>query len=143
MATESTSMSAANAAAVEALRKERKLRLIQGAEEGEAIDFLPGGVYGFSYSPHTDGTPLFARQPLQSFEIHILADESVHYLGYMTDEDAKALAAAEDAVDVSLYPAPYEKAQSLVSVAKSRVLKGRPVSRESGNYLPLTVSSKR
>ncbi|MBL8229950.1 MAG: hypothetical protein JNL98_15790 [Bryobacterales bacterium] len=135
-------MSAANAAAVETLRTERKLRLIQGDEEGEAIDFLPGGVYGFSYSPHTEGTPLFSRRPLQSFEVHKLADESVHYVGYMTEEDAKALAAAEDAVDVSLYPATYEKAQSVVSVAKSRILKGRPVSRENGNYLPLTVSSK-
>jgi hypothetical protein len=136
-------MIAAGTADVQKLRSERKLRLIEGAEEGEGIDFLPGGVYGFSYAPHTEGTPLFARQPIQCFEIHKLADESVHYVGFMSEEDARALGNATDAMDLTLYPEPYEKAQTLVSVAKSRILRAKPVSREHGNYLPLTVSATR
>jgi hypothetical protein len=136
-------MIAAGAADVQKLRSERKLRLVDGAEEGEGIDFLPGGVYGFSYSPHTEGTPLFSRQPVQCFEIHKLPDGSVHYIGFMSEEEARALQEASDAVDLSLYPSPYEKAQTLVSVPKNRILRAKPVSREHGNYLPVTVSASR
>lgn len=142
MATQSTPTTAAEAAGSAKLRADRKLRPIQGTEEGEAIDFLPGGVFGFSYSPHTEGTPLFTYQPLMCFEVHKLADESIHYIGYMSEEDAKACAEAADAVDLTLYPAPYDKAQTLVSVEKARILRAKPVSRDNGNYLPITLASK-
>ncbi|MCS7024553.1 MAG: hypothetical protein NZV14_07110 [Bryobacteraceae bacterium] len=143
MVNEFASVSNGASAELEKLRRERNLRLVQGEEEGEGIDFLPPGVYGFSYAPHTEGMPLFSKQPYQCFEVHKLHDESIHYVGYMTEEDLQAFLHADDAVDVSLYPAPHERAQKLVSVPKSRVLKGRPVSRENGNFLPLTLSAKR
>ncbi len=63
----------------------------------------------------------------------------VHYLGYMTEVDANALNSATDAVDLKLYPEPYEKAQRFVSVPKESILRSRPVSREHGNWYPFTA----
>lgn len=121
------------------LRAERKLRLVQDNEAGEPIEFAPSSVYGFTYSPGTDGLPVFARQTFQIFEVHKLADGSVHYVGYMTEEDATALNSATDAVDLKLYPEPYEKAQRFVSVPKDCILRSRFVSRDNGNWYPFTA----
>ncbi|MBI3684738.1 MAG: hypothetical protein HY235_30580 [Acidobacteria bacterium] len=123
----------------EQLRAERKLRLVNPREEGSGVDFVPGGVYGFTYSPHTEGAPLFAAQGFQIFEIHKLADETVHLIGHMTEEDRAALESAASPVELKLYPEPFGMAQRLVSVPRPRVAQMRPVSREQGNWLPITV----
>mgnify|MGYP000057404001 CR=1 FL=1 len=124
----------------EQLRAERKLRLIEESEMGSPIELVPKGVYGFTYSPNTEGVPLFAKHTFQVFEVRKLADESVHYIGYMTPEEAKALASnVEQALDLKLYPEPFETAAEFVSVPRERILRAKPVSREKGNWFPLTV----
>lgn len=128
---------------IEALRLTRKLAIIQGANEGEAIEFVKPGTYGFTYSPVTDGVPLFSRQSFQIFEVHKLLDGAVHYIGYLTPEEALALDKATDAIDVTLYPEAHEKSTQMVSVPKDRVLKSRTASRDQGNFIPLTLSPKR
>lgn len=130
---------AASSGEREKLRAERKLRLIQTQEAGEAIEFAPSSIYGFTYSPGTDGVPIFPNETFQAFEVHKLADGSVHYIGYMTEEDATALNSATSPVELKLYPEPYEKAQRFVSVPKENILRVRPVSREKGNWLPFTA----
>lgn len=118
----------------EKLRAERKLRMVSDSEAGEAVEFLPAGVFGFTYSPGTDGVPLFTKHTFQIFEVHKLGDGSVHYLGYMTEEDANSLNSATEATELKLYPEPFEKAQRFVSVPKECMLRSRPVSREHGNW---------
>jgi hypothetical protein len=125
----------------EQLRAKRNLRIVTDAEAGSAIDTLPGGIYGFTYSPSTEGVPLFAKQTYQIFEVHKTADDTPHFIGYMTPAEAKALetGGGADSVDLKLYPEPYEQATTFVSVPRERILKVKPVSRENGNFFPMTV----
>lgn len=119
----------------EKLRRERKLSPVAQADQGNHIDFIAAGTYGFTYSPATEGLPLFERQSFQAFEVHKLFSGAVHFVGYMNEADAKALQAAPDTTELKLYPEPFENAASLVSVPSERVLKAKPTSRENGNWM--------
>ena len=44
----------------EALRAAHGVRLVSGGEEGTGLNALPGGLYGFTYSPGLASAPLFA-----------------------------------------------------------------------------------
>jgi len=118
----------------EQLRTERKLRLVKDSEVGDSLQAVPAGVYGFSSSPHTEGTPLFPKRGFQAFEVHKLADGSVEYIGYMKEADAQALAGSTE-VELKLYPQPFTEATVFVSVAREGMLRAKPLSRENGNYL--------
>ena len=123
----------------EKLRSDRRLRLIRDDEAGLSYDLAPEGIYGFTYSPATDGVPIFNKHTYQCFEVHKLEGGSLHYIGYMTEEEADSLNAATEPVDLRLYPEPYEKVQRFVSVPKDRIIRMRPVSRESGNWFGFTI----
>lgn len=125
-------------AARERLREERKLRLVEPSEEGDAIDRLPAGVYGFTYAPQTEGLPLFSKHTYQVFEVHKLSGGAVHLLGFVTGEDAQLLA-GESECSVRLYPSPHEQATHLVSVPRGRVIHAKNTSRDKGNFLPLDL----
>ena len=56
------------------LRKAHQVRLVTAAEEGTGVNALPGGVYGFTYSPGLDNAPLFAMRRYRSYETHKLAE---------------------------------------------------------------------
>ncbi|MBV6433469.1 MAG: hypothetical protein IANPNBLG_03647 [Bryobacteraceae bacterium] len=126
----------------EKLRAERKLHLISEKEQGDSLDNVSGGVYGFTSSPGTEGSPLFDRQIFQSFEIHKTSDGNVHFVGYMTAEEARQLESSADMLELKLYPEPHENASRFVSVPGARVLKAKPVVREHGNYLPILLAPR-
>ena len=54
----------ADTADQEQLRAAHGVRLVTETEEGTGVDRLPGGVYGFTYSPGLPNAPLFAVQTL-------------------------------------------------------------------------------
>ncbi len=125
---------------MEELRAARHLRLITKEEAGASIDDIANGLYGFTYAPQSEGIPLFETQGFQVFEVHKLHDGSVHILGYMTAEQAIALDSSGEPRELKLYPEPYQEAQSFVSLPQSRILRVKPVSRELGNWMPVTVA---
>src|SRR6185436_6777088 len=43
----------------ELLREAHQVRVVSEAEEGTGVNALPGGVYGFTYSPGLPSAPLF------------------------------------------------------------------------------------
>src|SRR5262249_42641718 len=111
-------------------------------QSGCAAEDCPAGIYAFTYSPSTEGAPLFNSQTFQIFEVHKLADESIHFVGFMTDEDAHALDSASEPVELKLYPEPFDAAQKLVSVPQERIFRPRPTSREHGNWMPFSLVPK-
>ncbi len=119
----------------EKLRAERKLRPLNRAEEGSAIDLLAGGVYGFTYSPGTEGVPLYSNWTFQCFEAHKLFNGSLHLLGYLSDADFQAFESSKATTELKLYPDLYEDARKFVSVPQERVLKAKPASRDQGNFV--------
>lgn len=124
----------------EQLRAGRKLHLISDPDAGSSIEIAPRAVYGFTYSPQTEGSPMFSKQTYQVFEIHKLGSGDVHLIGYMTPAHAEALASGKEPAEVRLYPEPHEDATQLVDVPRDRILRPKPTSREHGNYFPFTLA---
>ncbi|MGA3025138.1 MAG: hypothetical protein ABSF98_10230 [Bryobacteraceae bacterium] len=115
------------------LRFSRNLRALETEEEGFALPALPAGIYGFTYSPNFEETPLFGTKTFQAFEFHKLTDGAVELVGYMTAADADRFGSGEAGVEVHLYPDAWKDAQQLVSVPMARIVrsKQRPA-RDSG-----------
>jgi hypothetical protein len=122
------------------LRSEHKLRAVRSDEEGLGLEKLPGGVYGFTYAPATE-TPLFARRSYHSFEVHKAVDGSAYLLAYTSGADAEHLKASEE-IDVTVYPDPFENADTMVRVPFGRILSNhhKPV-RYDGNALHLKLAA--
>ncbi|HYL77240.1 MAG TPA: hypothetical protein VEU96_23705 [Bryobacteraceae bacterium] len=118
----------------EALRVRHQVRPLQPDEEGFSVTRLPVGVYGFAYAPGQDEVPVFAGHSYHSFEIHKLADGVVFLLGFVTADEARELEAGQSGAAVTLYPAPWEDSQVLVSVPASRIVAPKKLlRREDGN----------
>ena len=124
----------------EALRRQHHVQLMSDQDEGRAVVQLPGGVYGFTYAPALELSPLFQKKSFQNFEVHKLSSGAEHVVGYVTEPDAQKLGRG-GAADVTLYPDPYGEATHLVSVAVSRITNSKPnPSRERGNFLKLELA---
>ena len=123
---------------VEDLRALHQVGLVGEKDEGAEVARLPGGVYGFTYSP-LQATPMFRRKATQSFEVHKLADDSVHLIGFLTDAQASRVAVSSEALEVRLYPEQREEAFRATSIPVARIRSSRGPSRSEGNALWLVV----
>lgn len=126
----------------EQLRSTRKLRPLNDEEQGNALDMISGGVYGFTYSPATEGVPLFGKPTFQAFEVHKLFSGAVEYVGYMTPADLQVLESPGQSGELKLYPEPHDDAQKVVSIPRERILKAKPPSREHGNWMAFLCRPK-
>ena len=111
--------------AQETLRQVHQVRLVTAAEEGEGVNKLPGGVYGFTYSPALDNAPLFATRHYRSYETHKLANGEVLVVGFASPEAAAQLASARDETTLVIQPEPDEDASTLVAVPYARMRQHR------------------
>jgi hypothetical protein len=123
---------------VERLRELNEVRLIDARGLGLGIAGQPNGVYGFTYAPQQE-SPLFRQKSFRSFEMHKLADGSVHIIGFVTDEEASRLSTSGEYFDLDLYPDAWESSAKPVSIPSSRILEMKGPSRTSGNALTLRI----
>ena len=123
---------------LEDLRALHQVSLVDEKDEGSDVAHLPGGVYGFTYSPLQD-TPMFRKKAKQSFEVHKLADDGVHLIGFLTESQAARVAIMSEELEVRLYPEPREEAFCAASIPVSRILSSRGPSRSDGNALWLVL----
>ncbi len=73
----------------ERVREALGLRPVTDAEEGLGVNAVPNGVFGFTYSPAMENSPLYHARRFRCYETHRLADGSVNLLGFVSAEDAK------------------------------------------------------
>ena len=104
----------------EALRVSHQVRLVAAPEEGTGVDALPGGVYGFTYSPALPNAPLFAVRRYRSYETHKLAGGEVFVVGFMTPDDARQFSTSDTDVTLHLQPEPEADASILVGHLPAR-----------------------
>src|SRR6266850_4991487 len=78
----------------ETLRATHGVRVITAAEEGMGVNTLPGGVYGFTYSPALPNAPLWAERRYRSYETHKLAGGEILVIGFADVDAAAALASS-------------------------------------------------
>jgi hypothetical protein len=124
---------------LEELRSKNKVRLVNDEENGTGVDRLPGGVYGFTYSPAETNFPLFKDHALRSFEAHKLKDGSAILIGFLTEGESLQMTAGRDKVKVHLFPEPQEEAKVMVTVPMTRVVGHTEHSQRAGKGLELEV----
>ena len=90
----------------EALRAAHGVRLVTDGEEGTGLNALPGGLYGFTYSPGLASAPLFAERRYRGYEIHKLASGEGFVVGFTTSAMARDLSTAQKEVEVRVQPEP-------------------------------------
>jgi hypothetical protein len=123
------------------LRENKRLMPVGPEFEGSPLGVLPDNVFGFTYSPLNEHTPLFMKQTFQCFEVHKLAGGQVHLLGFVTPEDAARINSGIAAIEFHLFPAPFQQATELVEVPLERIRNARPFSRQDGNFLPILLDA--
>lgn len=121
------------------LRSAHGLRPLTADESGTGVDRLPGGVYGFTYSPAEKNFPFFNARDLRSFESHKLKDGSVYLLGFVTPDEKDAFAGAQPKT-LFLFPEPKGNADRLVRIPMSRVVSYVENSARKGTGFELKVS---
>jgi hypothetical protein len=86
-----------------------------------------------------ESTPLFAKRPFQSFEVHKLTSGVVHLLGFLTEKEAVTFFDGKEAMECHLFPEPFGESTRLVEVPLERIAKSKALSRTGGNYMPVTL----
>jgi hypothetical protein len=105
----------------QALRATHGVRIVSAAEEGTGVNSLPGGVYGFTYSPALANAPLFAERRFRSYETHKVASGEVFVIGFADVESAAALESNGGEQTLVIQPEPDAAASVLVKIPYSRM----------------------
>jgi hypothetical protein len=121
------------------LRAAHQVRLVSAAEEGTGIKQLPGGVYGFTYSPALDAAPLFATRSFRSYEAHKLPSGEVTLIGFASPDAARQLTTAPQDVTIQVQPHPEAEQSTLVEIPYSRIRNHRQYAAPNQHGFTVTV----
>jgi hypothetical protein len=105
----------------EQLRTAHGVRPVLGAEEGTGVNQLPGGVYGFTYSPGLPNAPLFAVRRYRSYEIHKLSTGEPFVIAFADSDTARQIASALSDVNVRVHPDATDTAAVLIKIPYTRI----------------------
>ena len=111
----------------ERLRAEYQLRPVTEAEEGCGVNAVPNGVYGFTYSPAFENSPLYASRRFRCYETHRRHDGSIHLMGFVSEADAAKLANQTADVEICLQPEPEDGFEHFVILNHDRIRSHRLV----------------
>jgi hypothetical protein len=123
----------------EALRVAHQVRLVANDEEGTGVDRLPGGVYGFTYSPGLPNAPLFAIRRYRSYETHKLPSGEVFVIGFAEPDVARELSTASSEMTVPIHPQPEHGFETLVTIPYSRIRQHRQYAAPNQEGFTVTV----
>jgi hypothetical protein len=124
----------------ETLRSTHGVRVATPEEEGTGVNALPGGVYGFTYSPALPNAPLWAARRYRSYETHKLADGEVFVIGFADVETAAKLESAAGEQTIQIHPEPEAGANVLVKVPYSRISHHRQYAAPNQHGFTVTIS---
>ena len=125
----------------ELLRVAHQVRLVTDDEEGSGVNALPGGVFGFTYSPGLPNAPLFAVRRYRSYETHKLPGGDVFVIGFAKSEVARELSTASQEMTLQIHPQPEGDYQTLVTIAYSRIRHHRQYAAPNQDGFTVTVLS--
>ena len=109
----------------EQIRTSHGVRVVGDREEGTGVNALPGGVYGYTYSPGLPNAPLFATRRLRSYETHKLTNGEVLVIGYVDANTASQISHASAEMTVCVHAEPHNEAAALVEIPYSRIRQHR------------------
>jgi hypothetical protein len=123
----------------EALRLTHQVRLVAADEEGSGVNALPGGVYGFTYSPGLPSSPLFAVRRYRSYETHKLPSGDIYIIGFATPDSARALSTATGEMTLQIHPQPEGDHEVLVTIPYSSIRRHRQYAAPNQDGFTVTV----
>lgn len=123
----------------ESLRVAHQVRLVTDKEEGTGVGALPGGVYGYTYSPGLPSAPLFAVRRYRSYEVHKLPSGDVFVTGFATRETATTLSTAASELTLQVHPEPGDANDTLVTIPYSRIRHHRQYAAPNSDGFTVTV----
>jgi hypothetical protein len=123
----------------EALRQIHQVRLVEGDLEGMGVNTLPGGVFGFTYSPGLPSSPLFAVRRYRTYETHKLASGEIYIIGFATADDARALSTATAEMTLQIHPQPEGSHDVLVTIPYSSIRRHRQYAAPNQDGFTVTV----
>jgi hypothetical protein len=123
----------------ETLRATHEVRIVSPDEEGTGVNALPGGVYGFTYSPGLPNAPLFAERRFRSYETHKLANGDVYIIGFADVETAAVLVTPKREQTIQVQPEPDEKANVLVKIPYARIRQHRQYAAPNQHGFTVTI----
>ena len=107
------------------LRAAHGVRLVNDSEEGTGVDALPGGVYGYTYSPGLPNAPIFATRRYRSYEVHKLAGGETLVVAYADAATVQQIDSASEDVTIRVQAEEAPDATVLVTVPYSRIRRHR------------------
>jgi|SRR5688572_26138622 hypothetical protein len=123
----------------EALRLTHQVRIVAEAEEGTGVNALPGGVYGFTYSPGLPSAPLFSVRRYRSYETHKLPSGEVYVIGFATADAARTLSTASEEITLQIHPQPEGSHDVLVTIPYSLIRRHRQYAAPNQDGFTVTV----
>jgi hypothetical protein len=123
----------------ELLREAHQVRVVSDDEEGNGVNALPGGVYGFTYSPGLTSAPLFAIRRYRSYETHKLPGGDVFVVGFAKPDLARELSTAGREMTLQIHPQPENEYQTLVTIPYSRIRQHRQYAAPNQDGFTVTV----
>ena len=109
----------------EAVRVSHGVRIVADREEGTGVNALPGGVYGYTYSPGLPNAPLFAARRFRSYETHKLTSGEVFVIAYADAETARQIEHSVADVTVRVHAEPRDHMSVLVRIPYARIRQHR------------------
>jgi hypothetical protein len=123
----------------ESLRIAHQVRVVADAEEGSGVNVLPGGVYGFTYSPGLQNAPLFAVRRYRTYEIHKLPSGEVFIIGFTKADVARELSTAAKEMTIQIHPQSADLFDTLVTIPYSRIRHHRQYAAPNQDGFTVTV----
>jgi hypothetical protein len=123
----------------ELLRLAHQVRIVADDEEGNGVNALPGGVYGFTYSPGLPNAPLFAVRRYRSYETHKLPGGDVFVIGFARPDIARELSTAGQEMTLQIHPQPEGDYVTLVTIPYSRIRHHRQYAAPNQDGFTVTV----
>ena len=123
----------------ETLRIAHQVRLVSEAEEGHGVNALPGGVYGFTYSPGLPNAPLFAVRRYRSYETHKLPGGDIFVIGFAKADVARELSTSPKEMTLKIHAQPEDGFETLVTIPYSRIRQHRQHAAPNQDGFTVTV----
>jgi len=127
----------------ETLRSIHGVRVVTAVEEGMGVNALPGGIYGFTYSPALPNAPLWAARRYRSYETHKLANGEVFVIGFADVETVAKVESTAGGQTVRIHPEPDPSANVLVKIPYSRISHHRQYAAPNQHGFTVTLQSSK
>jgi hypothetical protein len=123
---------------IEQLRAANRVVPVSKEDEGISWSKISNSVYGFTYTPGSSDGGFFMKPSRSSFEMHKLADGTLHIVGYTTTEFAEKLK-SKGAQDIEVFPEVRDQYNVLVTIPHARLASSKPLDRDNFNQLKLSL----